>query len=371
MALQTSGAISLSQIAAEFGGTTPHSLSEYYAGGGLVPAGTSGTNGAVPSSGAISFSQFFGTTAILVGQQAWTTAGTYSWTVPGGITQISIVCIGGGGSGTGFVPTQGPWGWYYGAGGGGGDLRYVNNYSVTPGQVLTIVVGAGGIGSEYGVAGNSGGDSMVSLGATTLCRAAGGARANLDTPPNRSLNVGTGGNGGPSMFYGDWSAPGGGGSGGYVGNGGSGRGVTEWWGAQSYEEYNNANGQERYYHTSGNPPTGDGAVAGWSTHSAYDFPNVGNSYGGTGTHQRKVYGGKGGGSSVMGQSGANPVYGGGNMPPEIVFFAGKDPSGNWIESSYMYYPGWLANSNQASGGAVRIIYPGSSRTFPSVNTGDL
>jgi hypothetical protein len=31
MALQSSGAISLNDIATEFGGTTPHSLSEYYA----------------------------------------------------------------------------------------------------------------------------------------------------------------------------------------------------------------------------------------------------------------------------------------------------------------------------------------------------
>lgn len=50
MALQSSGSISLSEIAAEFGGSTPHSLSEYY-------AAASG----VPSSGAIDFSDFYGT----------------------------------------------------------------------------------------------------------------------------------------------------------------------------------------------------------------------------------------------------------------------------------------------------------------------
>jgi hypothetical protein len=36
-------------------------MSEYYAGGGLVPAGTSGTYGAVPSSGTISIQNFYGT----------------------------------------------------------------------------------------------------------------------------------------------------------------------------------------------------------------------------------------------------------------------------------------------------------------------
>lgn len=60
MTLQTSGAISLNDLATEFGGAQPHSLSEYYAGGGLVPAGASGTNGTVPSSGAISLSNFYG-----------------------------------------------------------------------------------------------------------------------------------------------------------------------------------------------------------------------------------------------------------------------------------------------------------------------
>lgn len=65
MPLQTSGAISLANVATEFGGATPHSLSEYYAGGGLVPAGTSGTNGAVPSSGQIALSNFYGTSNVL------------------------------------------------------------------------------------------------------------------------------------------------------------------------------------------------------------------------------------------------------------------------------------------------------------------
>jgi hypothetical protein len=41
-------------------------LSEYYAGGGLVPAGTTGTYGAVPSSGAISIRNFYGTSNVLI-----------------------------------------------------------------------------------------------------------------------------------------------------------------------------------------------------------------------------------------------------------------------------------------------------------------
>ena len=52
MTLQSSGAISLNDIAGEFGGSTPHSLSEYY-----------GADTGVPSSGTISFDDFYGTSA--------------------------------------------------------------------------------------------------------------------------------------------------------------------------------------------------------------------------------------------------------------------------------------------------------------------
>ena len=68
MTLPTTGALSLNDIQTEFGGNNPISLSEYYAGGGLVATGISGTNGPVPSSGAISISNFYGTNAGILGQ---------------------------------------------------------------------------------------------------------------------------------------------------------------------------------------------------------------------------------------------------------------------------------------------------------------
>lgn len=64
MALPPSGPLSLADIQTEFGGSNPISLSEYYAGGAYVPAGTSGTNGPVPTSGTISISNFYGTSNI-------------------------------------------------------------------------------------------------------------------------------------------------------------------------------------------------------------------------------------------------------------------------------------------------------------------
>lgn len=66
MTIPSSGAISLLDIQNEFGGSSPISLNEYYAGGSYVPSGTTGTYGAVPSSGAISLRDFYGTSKIVV-----------------------------------------------------------------------------------------------------------------------------------------------------------------------------------------------------------------------------------------------------------------------------------------------------------------
>lgn len=49
-----------SEIQAEFGGGNPFYISNYYAGGPYVPAGTVGQFGAIPSSGAISLWHFYG-----------------------------------------------------------------------------------------------------------------------------------------------------------------------------------------------------------------------------------------------------------------------------------------------------------------------
>lgn len=59
MTLPTSGPISLADIAGEFGGSTPHSLNEYYKGGGLVHPSASDPNG-IPVSSTIDFQDFYG-----------------------------------------------------------------------------------------------------------------------------------------------------------------------------------------------------------------------------------------------------------------------------------------------------------------------
>ena len=82
--------------------------------------------------------------SVSFGQQAYTSAGTYSWTCPSGVTSVSVVCIGGGGGGNG-----GGYGVGGAGGGGGGGLGYKNNISVTPGQSYTVVVGGGGAGDYW------------------------------------------------------------------------------------------------------------------------------------------------------------------------------------------------------------------------------
>jgi hypothetical protein len=101
----------MNDIAGEFGGSTPHSLSEYYAGGGLVPSGTTGTYGAVPSSGQISIQNFYGTSNVV---------------------SVEYFVMAGGGGGGNLVPQQG-------AAGGSGIVivKYAGTQRATGGTVTS------------------------------------------------------------------------------------------------------------------------------------------------------------------------------------------------------------------------------------------
>ena len=61
MALQLTGPINMQDIAVEFGGTAPFSLSQYYRGGGRVPNGPN-ANANIATSGAINMGSFYGAT---------------------------------------------------------------------------------------------------------------------------------------------------------------------------------------------------------------------------------------------------------------------------------------------------------------------
>ena len=75
----------------------------------------------------------------------FTTVTTCDWQVPSGVSEISLVVVGGGGGGGGDA-----------AGGGGAGGMYINtNFSVTPGNTISVKVGAGGAGGQCSL-GNAG-----------------------------------------------------------------------------------------------------------------------------------------------------------------------------------------------------------------------
>jgi hypothetical protein len=115
MAIPASGPLALTDIQTEFGGSNPIGLNEYYAGGSYVPAGTSGTYGAVPSSGAISIQNFYGTSN---GYANWIITFTNGGSASNNpIGNCSAVDSSGNLYLTGVAydgdPTYSGWGWYF------------------------------------------------------------------------------------------------------------------------------------------------------------------------------------------------------------------------------------------------------------------
>ena len=145
-----------------------------------------GTRGAASAKG---FGFTVGASGPPPGQQAYTSAGTYTWVAPASVTSISVVAVGGGGGGGGSNANTGA---FVGTGGGGG-LGYKNNYSVTPGSSYTVVVGAGGTAGPILTKGGAGGDSyFVSTGVVK----GGGAQTSDSFPNNGTYTGDGGGNGG-------------------------------------------------------------------------------------------------------------------------------------------------------------------------------
>ena len=89
------------------------------------------------------------------GSQEWQEPGTYSFQVPAGITKLTITACGGGGGGCkptldyGTIgnPDDG-----VGGGGGGGAAISAQEYTVTPGETISITVGTGGGANTNGTA---------------------------------------------------------------------------------------------------------------------------------------------------------------------------------------------------------------------------
>eukprot|EP00047_Mylnosiga_fluctuans_P008584 m.259310 g.259310 ORF g.259310 m.259310 type:complete len:289 (+) comp22377_c0_seq1:597-1463(+) len=168
---------------------TATATSPYYSGTGCTPVtcpnGTIGTNvisGCICNNTLgvvlpLAIAPYYNNTCSpivkAVGQIAYTTPGTYTFTVPSFVTQISIVCVGGGGgamAGITNLPYSG------GSGGGGGALAYSNGVPVTTGSTVSITVGAGGLALDAAspYTGNPGSDSFVTYNTAVILRAGGG-----------------------------------------------------------------------------------------------------------------------------------------------------------------------------------------------------
>jgi len=245
-----------------------------------------------------------------VGQDAYTSQGTYSWVCPDDVSSISVLCVGAGGF-------------------GGGGLGYKNNIAVTSGTSYTVRVGP-----HLSAASNNApaGDSYFV--STSTVKGGGGSGSSGGT------YTGDGGGNGGSKYGGA-----GGGAGGYSGNGGSG----------------------------GTSPSG-GAGGGGTTSGLCGHGSGGGGVGilgegSSGSHQ-------GWASSVYGQS--MPAGGGGSGG-----YSGGGTTNCAYSGGYSYHNGGGGGSYGGGGGegfgkphgytgkgAVRILYPGHLRSFPSTRTTD-
>jgi len=275
------------------------------AGGGGVGLQEKGSNGAGGSidNGAL--------------QQEYTSAGTFTWYAPAGVTSVCAVCVGAGGNET----TAG--------GDGGGGLGWKNNIPVVPGQGYTVVVGAQGTG------GANGQDSYF-LDYNTV-RGEGGTIGTNQNGGTGGGYVGDGGGNGGDGGSANGNRGGGGGAGGYSGNGGmGGTGIS--FGASYGNQGNGGAG-------------GGGAGASWEGGAGGGAGLLGEGTDGAGAG---TYDGQG--SQAYGHCGKG---GSGAAPQTFASFPGLGPGSG----------GGGGNGISGNRGAVRLIW-GTGRAFPSTNTAD-
>ena len=313
----------------------------------------------------------------------WNQQTTHSWTVPSGVTAISVICVGGGGAGESQHDA---------ASGGGGGLAYKNNISVSGGDTITVKVGGGGFATSNQTDCPDGSTSQIEHNGTTYAVANGGKGGDGNQSTNNwydnsnsfpNTNSDGGGMGGAG-FHGAGFRSGGGGAGGYSGGGNTGRG----------------RGCNRGNYTDPEPGQNGGGGGGNGSNGSSPY-----------------YSGGGGGTGVYGQGsdGDRGDANGNSSPDNSTDFAGKGGStayntglrGYCVESNNSTYAcgtdlgngynrqnqgsqhgsnhttpdggfpgggGGGSNSGSSAGrggnGIVRIIYgqvSAANRTFPSTN----
>uniref|UniRef100_UPI00373FD888 glycine-rich domain-containing protein n=1 Tax=Kaistella palustris TaxID=493376 RepID=UPI00373FD888 len=177
-----------------------------------------------------------------------------TWTVPCGVTTITVEAWGAGGGG-GYRSLAGAEGGYGNAGGGGGAYE-IKTFTASPGTNILYKIGKGGSGGPKvitsGINSKDGTDTTLTYGSTVVLTAKGGEGANDNAVKNDSVTYGfggkststgksggKGGNGGKSnnLDYG-----GGGGGAGYPGGVGN-AGVIRYGGSSSqFNTYGGAGG---------------------------------------------------------------------------------------------------------------------------------
>jgi hypothetical protein len=149
MAIPLTGPISLADIQAEFGGSAPVSLSNYYKGGAYVLNTDYAPN--VPTSGTISLSDFYGARRTTLTTVTYTTAGDNIFIAPTFIVGNLIVTMTGGSGGGGGPDSQPGYPGY-------GGLTVTNaQIPVVAGDIVNAYVGGGGGAGGSGGGGGGGG----------------------------------------------------------------------------------------------------------------------------------------------------------------------------------------------------------------------
>ncbi|HVS58348.1 MAG TPA: DUF2341 domain-containing protein [Candidatus Saccharimonadales bacterium] len=244
------------------------------------------------------------------GSASYSTAGTYSFTVPTGVTSLTIKAWGAGGGGGG--------GGTYGGGGSGGGGGFIQStLSVSPGENLTVKVGGGGGAGTYrtysGDGGGGGGYSSAYNGSTPLVIAAGG------------------GGGGGAAYYPYYGNSGGGGAGG---------GTTGLSGSSS----NSGNGGG-----GGTPAAGGGAGTGGNNGTA-----GGSLTGGIGADGRGGTGNGGSGGSTGGGAGGRGDYTSTGYPGGGGGGGGYYGGGGGGAPTYQYYDGGAGGGGGSSYGTGTV-----------------
>ncbi len=96
--------------------------------------------------------------------QSFVTAGSYSFTVPACVTSAVVECWGAGGGGGGNASMAN------GGGGGGGGAYSRSTFTMTPGTVYSVNVGAGGAAGVLANNGGNGGDTWFNTNTTILAK---------------------------------------------------------------------------------------------------------------------------------------------------------------------------------------------------------